>query len=443
MTSSTPPDSAEQVFGRESEYLINTYPRLPLVVDRGQGVYLWDTDGRRYLDLMSGLGVSALGHAHPRLVAALTSQASQVLHLSNLYSHRCQGELAEKLCHLSGMSAAFFSTGGAEAVEGALKLARSWAQQNFLQGQSQSKTGFVALEQSYHGRSFGALSVTGQPRYRESFGPALTGVRFARRNDVASLDAVMDESICAIIVEPIMGEGGVHDCSDGFLREARRLADQHHALLIFDEIQCGLGRTGSWFAFEKSGVRPDVLVIGKPLGGGLPLSAFLVAPGKNLRRTLTAGQHGSTLGGSPIACRLALEFLAIVEEEALLEQIRDTGVHLSKGLTRLLADSTVATQSRGTGLLQALELSMPVRPIVEQGLAKGLLLNSVQGNILRFLPPYLLEKSHVDEAMEQLDSLLAAVEPQTSAGEITAHVPCPPRDLPSNDALSSAPAIVS
>jgi predicted acetylornithine/succinylornithine family transaminase len=440
MTSSTPPESAEQVFGREAEYVLNTYPRLPLVISRGQGCYLWDTDGRRYLDLMSGLGVSALGHAHPRLVAALTSQASQLLHLSNLYSHRCQGELAEKLCQWSGMSAAFFSTGGAEAVEGALKLARSWAQQNF----SGAKSGFVALEQSYHGRSFGALSVTGQPRYRESFGPTLPGVRFARRNDVASLEAAMDDSICAIIIEPIMGEGGVHECSEGFLREARRLADQHHALLIFDEIQCGLGRTGQWFAFEKSGVRPDVLVIGKPLAGGLPLSAFLVAPGKNLRRTLTLGQHGSTLGGSPIACRLGLEFLAVVEEEGLLEQIRDTGQHLAKGLAGLLPESTLATQSRGTGLLQALEFSVPVRSIVEQGLSKGLLLNSVQGNILRFLPPYLLEKSHVDEAIEQLAELLAAAEPQPAVSSKSASpVVAASRDLAPAESASVMPSAIS
>jgi predicted acetylornithine/succinylornithine family transaminase len=440
MTSSTPPDSAEQVLGREAEYVLNTYPRLPLVISRGQGVYLWDTDGRRYLDLMSGLGVSALGHAHARLVSALTSQASQVLHLSNLYSHRYQGELAEKLCHLSGMSAAFFSTGGAEAVEGALKLARSWAQQNF----SAAKSGFVALEQSYHGRSFGALSVTGQPRYRESFGPVLPGVRFARRNDVASLEAAVDDSTCAIIIEPIMGEGGVHECSEGFLREARRLADQHHALLIFDEIQSGLGRTGQWFAFEKSGVRPDVLIIGKPLAGGLPLSAFLVAPGKNLRRTLTLGQHGSTLGGSPIACRLALEFLAIVEEDGLLAQVRDTGQHLSKGLAGLLPESTLATNSRGTGLLQALEFSVPVRSIVEQGLSKGLLLNSVQGSILRFLPPYLLEKSHVDEAIEQLSELLAAAEPQRAeSAKSTSAVVAASRDLGTTDAIASMPSAVS
>jgi predicted acetylornithine/succinylornithine family transaminase len=409
----SPQPSAEQILDREAESVLNTYPRLPVVIDHGKGVYLWDTEGHRYLDLMSGLGVSALGHAHPRLVAAMSTQAAQLIHLSNLYSNRWQGELAEKLCHLSGMRAAFFATGGAEAVESALKLARSWAIQNF----SSSKTGFVALEQSYHGRSFGALSVTGQPRYRERFGPTVPGVQFARFNDIASLAAVVNQNTCAIILEPLMGEGGVRECSQEFLEAARRLADQHHALLIFDEIQCGLGRTGTWFAAERSGVQPDIFLVGKPLAGGLPLSAMLVADGKDLPHTLLPGQHGSTLGGSPLACRMGLEFLAIVEDEGLLEQIQDTGSHLKRGLEMLVPEVPVASSSRGAGLLQALELSIPARPILEAGLGQGLLLNSVQGTILRFLPPYILLKSHVDETLEKLHSLLMAASPQPSATE--------------------------
>jgi acetylornithine/succinyldiaminopimelate/putrescine aminotransferase len=341
-------------------------------------------------------------------VAALSTQAAQVLHLSNLYTHRWQGELAEKLCHLSGMGAAFFATGGAEAVESALKLARSWAMQNF----SPSKIGFVALEQSYHGRSFGALSVTGQPRYRERFGPSLPAVQFARQNDAASLAAMVDDATCAIILEPLMGEGGVRECSTEFLQAARKLADKHNALLIFDEIQCGLGRTGKWFAAEPSGVQPDIILVGKPLGGGLPLSAMLVAGHKDLAHTLSPGQHGSTLGGSPLACRMALEFLSVVEEESLLAHIEETGLHLKRGLEMLVPESALATGTRGLGLLQALELNTPARPLMEAGLNHGLLLNSVQGSILRFLPPYILLKSHVDEALEKLHEILLAAEPQ-------------------------------
>jgi predicted acetylornithine/succinylornithine family transaminase len=414
MKHSSSPISAEQILGREAGSVLNTYPRLPIVIDHGQGVYLWDTEGRRYLDLMSGLGVSALGHAHPRLVAALSSQAAQVMHLSNLYSHRWQGELAEKLCHISGMGMAFFATGGAEAVESALKLARSWAMHNF----SQSKIGLVALEQSYHGRSFGALSVTGQPRYRERFGPSLPAVQFARLNDAASLIAAVNDNTCAIILEPLMGEGGVRECTTEFLQTARKLADKHNALLIFDEIQCGLGRTGKWFAAERSGVQADIILVGKPLGGGLPLSAMLVSADKDLPTTLTPGQHGSTLGGSPLACRMALEFLSIMEDENLLDHLQETGSHLQRGLERLVPQSSLATATRGRGLLQALELNTPARPLIEAGLEHGLLLNSVQGSILRFLPPWILLKSHVDETLEKLHEILQAAGPQQTAPAI-------------------------
>ena len=399
-------ETAEYILGRESEFVLPTYPRLPTVFRNGQGVTLWDTDGNRYLDLMSGLGVSALGHAHPRLIAAMTEQAGELIHISNLYSHRCQGELAEKLCQLSGMSAAFFSTGGAEAVESALKLARAWGRKNF----SAAKRNFVALERSYHGRSYGALSVTGQPRYREPFGSALEEVRFVPRNNIVALREAVDDSVCAILIEPVMGEGGVHECAPEFLAEARRLADEHNALLVFDEIQCGLGRTGRWFAFEHSGVKPDLLVIGKPLGGGLPLSAFLVAHGKGLRDTLGPGQHGSTLGGSPLACRMALEFLAIVEEDQLLTRVQRTGSHLRSLLLELADDFSIGVQARGCAAIQAIELTVHTRPIVEEGLGEGLLLNSVQGHVLRFLPPYIMEPSHIDELAPKLRRLLERAE---------------------------------
>jgi predicted acetylornithine/succinylornithine family transaminase len=429
MSLSSPPPSAEQILDREAEYVLNTYPRLPIVVDHGKGVYLWDANGRRYLDLMSGLGVTALGHAHPRMVQVMAQQAGQLIHLSNLYSNRWQGELAERLCDLSRMDGAFFATGGAEAVESALKLARAWAIQKF----ATTKTGFVALEQSYHGRSFGALSVTGQPRYRDKFGPAIPGVQFARQNDIASLASAVNDSTCAIILEPLMGEGGVRECSKEFLQAARQMADKYNALLIFDEIQCGLGRTGSWFAAEHSGVQPDILLIGKPLGGGLPLSAMLVTADKELTMTLLPGQHGSTLGGSPLACRMAIEFLAIVEEEGLLQQIQETGAQLSAGLARMASVAEVAVSTRGAGVLQALELSIPARPILEAGLDQGLLLNSVQGNILRFLPPYILGRQHVEETLDKLHGLLAAAAPAMeravhysgSTPEAVLHVPAP------------------
>src|SRR6201996_1885179 len=265
-------DAAQAILQRDSNHMLPVYARYPVVMDRGEGVYLWDTSGNRYLDLMAGLGVNALGHAHPRMVAAIADQAAKVIHLSPQYASRYPGELAERLCELSGMKGVFYSTGGSEAVEGALKLARTHARQNY----SQAKHGIVALKNSYHGRTYGSLSVTGQEKYRQDFGPGLPHVTFVERNSLEELRKAVTSETAAVLMEPLLGEGGVHVISAEFLAEARRLSDQHGALLILDEIQTGLGRTGEWFAYPRTGVKPDVLILGKPLGGGLPLSAILV-----------------------------------------------------------------------------------------------------------------------------------------------------------------------
>ena len=385
---------------RDAEVLLPVYARFPVVMERGEGVYLWDTSGNRYLDLMAGLGVNALGHAHPRLLAAMGEQAGKLIHLSPQFAHRAPGELAERLCALAGLRGAFFSTGGTEAVEGALKLAHTHALQHY----GPRKREIVALRQSYHGRSYGALSVTGQEKYRVDFGPGIPHVSFVPRNDLPALRAAVGAHTAAILLEPVLGEGGVHVITPEFLREARRLADEHGALLIFDEIQCGLGRTGDWFAFESSGVQPDMLLLGKPLGGGLPLSALLV--NDDLFHSFGIARHGSTLGGSPFLCQLGLAFLAAVEEEQLLLTVRDTGAYLMSGLQKLAAESERVVEARGRGLLLGLELHEPARPIAEQGLARGFLLNLVQGNVLRFLPSFLLERSHVDRVFELLADLL-------------------------------------
>jgi acetylornithine/N-succinyldiaminopimelate aminotransferase len=391
---------AQLTLNRDSETLLPVYNRYPVVMDHGKGVYLYDSSGNRYLDLMAGLGVNALGHAHPRMVAAMADQAGKLVHLSPHYANRYPGELAERLCDLAGMKGVFYSTGGSEAVEGALKLARTHARQGF----SHVKHGIVALKNSYHGRTYGSLSVTGQEKYRLDFGPGLPHVTFVDRNDLGQLRAVVSDSTAAILVEPLLGEGGVHEVDDGFLAESRVLADRHHALLIFDEIQSGLGRTGDWFAFTRSGVRPDVLILGKPLGGGVPLSALLV--NERLFDAFGLAKHGSTLGGSPFACRLGLEFLNIAEDEALLARVADTGSYLLSQLRQLAADSPIGVEARGRGLLLGLELSTPGRPIAEAALAQGLLLNVVQGNVLRFLPSFLLEREHVDVAIGIISRIL-------------------------------------
>ena len=391
---------AQRILDRDADHLLPVYARYPVVMDYGQGVYLHDTSGNRYLDLMAGLGVNALGHAHPRMVAAMAHQAGKLVHLSPQYASSAPGELAERLCALSGMKGVFYSTGGSEAVEGALKLARTHARQNF----AHPKHGIVALKNSYHGRTYGSLSVTGQEKYRLDFGPGLPHVTFVDRDNIEQLRAAVTDSTAAVLMEPLLGEGGVHEVSSGFLAEARRLADRHHALLIFDEIQTGLGRTGDWFAYSRSGVQPDALILGKPLGGGIPLSALLV--NHALFNSFGVAKHGSTLGGSPFACRLGLEFLQIVEDEALLARVADTGSYLLDNLRQLAAASPIAVEARGSGLLLGLELREPARPIAEAALAQGLLLNVVQGNVLRFLPSFLLEREHVDVAIHRLHGLL-------------------------------------
>ncbi len=392
---------AQQILRRDSEYLLPVYARFPVVMERGEGVYLWDSSGNRYLDMMAGLGVNALGHANPRITAVASSQAARLIHLSPQYCTRYAGELAERLCALSGMAGVFFSTGGAESVEGALKVARIYARQNY----SAEKHRVVSLLGSYHGRTYGSMSVTGQAKYRDDFEPGLPGADFVPREDIEALRAAVTDDTCAILLETVLGEGGIYEVSTGYLQEARRLANKHRALLILDEIQCGLGRTGKWFAFEHHGVQPDVLVIGKPLGGGLPLSALLVTA--DLFHALGLGKHGSTLGGSPLACRLGLEFLNVVEDENLLARVTDTGAYLRQRLDAFVASHDIAVEARGIGLIQGLELSIPGRALAEEALEQGVMLNFVQGNIMRFLPAFLLERSHVDAAMDVITPLLA------------------------------------
>jgi predicted acetylornithine/succinylornithine family transaminase len=404
---------ARSILERDEDHLLPVYARYPVVMERGEGVYLFDSSGNRYLDLMAGLGVNALGHAHPRMVAAMADQAAKLVHLSPQYANRYPGELGERLCAMSGMKGVFYSTGGSEAVEGALKLARTHARQNY----KQPKHGIVALRNSYHGRTYGSLSVTGQEKYRLDFGPGLPNVAFVERENIAQLRAAVTDATAAVLMEPLLGEGGVHVLSTEFLAEARRLSDQHGALLILDEIQTGLGRTGEWFAYTHNcanpdALRPDILILGKPLGGGLPLSAILV--NEKLFDAFGVAKHGSTLGGSPFACRLGLEFLKVVEEEGLLERVRDTGDYLLGGLRELASE--LGLEARGRGLLLGLELEQPGRPIAEQALAQGFLLNVVQGNVLRFLPPFLLERQHVDSVMELLRRLLT--KPPRSRAEI-------------------------
>jgi acetylornithine/N-succinyldiaminopimelate aminotransferase len=390
----------DEIIERERRFLLPTYNRYPIALERGKGVFVYDHEGKRYLDFVAGLGVNALGHAHPRVVKAIREQAARAIHFSNLYYNEFQGRLAEKLCQLSGLHRAFFSNSGTEAIEGSIKLAR-------LAGHragGEAKSQLVALEGSYHGRTFGAMSLTGQDKYRKGFEPLLEDVKFVPRDDLDALRAAVDDRTCAVVLEPIFGEGGIYECSTGFLQECRALADRHRAALIFDEIQCGLGRTGTIFAFQTFGVTPDIVAVAKPIAAGLPLGAFLAK--EEFASAISAGQHGTTFGGGPLACRVALEYLAIVEDEKLLENVSRVGGYLREQLKSLAEKHEAVQEVRGRGLIQGLQLAVPARPIVEQALAEGVLFNSTQDTVLRFLPPFLLEEKHVERGVRVLKKLL-------------------------------------
>lgn len=404
----------EQIAELEKRYLLGTYNRYPIVLTRGKGVFLYDIDDRRYLDFVSGLGVNALGHAHPRIVKTIREQAGKLIHVSNLYYHEYQGELAEKLCTLAGGSSggvsseggsgekfrAFFSNSGTEAIEGSIKLARLAGHRAGGEGKSR----LVALQGSYHGRTFGALSLTGQEKHRKGFEPMLEDVTFVAQNDVEGLRAAVNDNTCAIVLEPIFGEGGIYECSVEFLQECRALADRFKVALIFDEIQCGLGRTGTMFAFQSFGVTPDIVAIAKPIAAGLPLGAFIAK--EEFASAISPGQHGTTFGGGPLACRVALEFLAIVDEEKLLENVNRVGAYLQQELKAVAEKSAVAKEVRGRGFIQGINLEIPARPIVDEALAEGVLFNSTQDTVVRFLPPFLLEEKHVDKGIRVLKKLL-------------------------------------
>jgi len=395
------PAALENIVELERNYLLQTYNRYPVLLERGKGVFLFDAEGKRYLDFVSGLGVNALGHAHPRIVKTIREQAAKLIHVSNLYYHEYQGPLAEKLCKLSGLNRAFFSNSGTEAIEGSIKLARLAGHR--VGGEAKCK--LVGLEGSYHGRTFGALSLTGQEKHRKGFEPLLDDVTFVKQNDLESLRAAVNDNTCAIVLEPIFGEGGIHECSVEFLRECRALADRHRAALIFDEIQCGLGRTGTIFAFQSFGVTPDIVAIAKPIAAGLPLGAFIAK--EEFASAISAGQHGTTFGGGPLACRVALEFLAIIEEEKLLENVNKVGAYLQHELQALTEKrGSAAKEVRGRGFIQGIQLEIPARPIVDAALAEGVLFNSTQDTVVRFLPPFLLEEKHVDKGIRVLKKLL-------------------------------------
>ncbi len=397
----------------EAEVLLPTYDRQKVLFTRGQGVYLWDAKGKKYLDFLSGLGVNALGHGHPAIKKVLQRQAGRLIHVSNLFFHEFQSELAKQLIKVSGLEKVFFCNSGTEAWEGALKLARAFARVNNPNGHK-AKWRILALENSFHGRTFGSLATTGQAKYRHPFAPLLPGVSFVGFNDVEDLKRQFDGSVCAVCLETIQGEGGINPVSPEFLQTARELTQKSGALLILDEIQCGLGRTGKWFAYEHYGIKPDIVTVAKPIAAGLPLGAIITT--NRVASGMHPGLHGTTFGGGPLACAVAIEFLKQVQK--LLKHNQQLGAYFRKGLEKLKAKHDSVREIRGEGLMLGLEIAQPeiAKSAVQQLLDKGILINRTHETVLRFLPPYVIQKKHVDEVIGALDAALSSASGKSSKG---------------------------
>jgi predicted acetylornithine/succinylornithine family transaminase len=396
----------DEIAQLEKQFLIPTYDRLPILAVRGEGCYLYDDRGRKYLDFLGGLAVNDLGYAHPEVLAVLRDEAETLLHVSNLLYHPYQAPLAKKLASLAGLDRAFFANSGTEAIEGALKLVRAYARQH---QEPFHRDEILALENSFHGRTFGALSVTWPEKYRKPFEPLVPGFRFVRLNDAGHLRESFTPRVAALLLEVIQGEGGVVELSEEFLKTAEELCRTHHALLICDEIQCGLGRTGRFFAFTKFGLDPDIVVVAKPLAAGLPLAAILAR--EEVAQAFSPGMHGTTFGGGPLQCRLALKFLEILERPGFLEHVRDVGAYFRAQLEELRDEFAVIQEVSGDGLMLAAELRVPGRGVVRQALEAGAILNCTQEKVLRFLPPLIIERRHVDEFIKVLRPILAALTP--------------------------------
>jgi acetylornithine/N-succinyldiaminopimelate aminotransferase len=409
--------SLSSVMKSEEKLLLPTYDRHKILFEKGRGLYLWDSVGNRYLDFLSGIGVNALGHGHPRIQAALKKQAGKLIHVSNLFFHQYQAELAKRLTRISGLDRAFFCNSGTEAWEGALKLSRAYARTQNNNGHK-AKWRLLALEGSFHGRTFGSLATTGQKKYRQPFAPLMPGVGFVGFNDVDDLKRQFDGSVCAICLETVQGEGGIRPVSADFLRTARELTERTGALLILDEIQCGLGRTGKYFAYQHYGINPDVLTVAKPLAAGLPLGALLTT--NRAAAGFHPGIHGTTFGGGPLACAVAIEFLDVLS--GLLDHVSELGQYFHEQLDHLKTRQSSIREVRGMGLMLAMDLdsSALAKAVVSQLLREGILINRTHETVLRFLPPYIIQKKHVDQVVRALDLALSQNSKPTGRAKVVA-----------------------
>ncbi len=382
---------SKQAYIDEAEHaLLHTYNRFPIVLDHGEGVYLYDLDGKKYLDFAAGIAVFALGYHYPGYDEAVKNQVDKLIHTSNLFYSVPVAEAAEKLKKASGMDRVFFTNSGTEAIEGAIKSARKYA---WLKDGKHDHE-IIAMKHSFHGRSMGALSVTGNEHYQEPFKPMIGGVKFAEYNDLDSVRALVNEKTCAIILETLQGEGGVYVAEEAFIKGLRQLCDENDILLICDEIQCGMGRTGSMFCYQNYNIRPDIVTVAKALGCGVPIGAFLCT---EKAASLTPGDHGTTYGGNPLVCAAASKVLDIFEQDHIVEHVQEVGTYLYEELEKLTAETDKIVAHRGMGLIQGIELNEAPGTVIQKAQEKGLIVISAGNNVIRFVPPLIIQKEHVDK----------------------------------------------
>ena len=388
--------NTQNIISTAEQNLIHTYNRYQIVLDKGDGVRLFDTDGKEYLDFGAGIAVFALGYNNKEYNDALKAQIDKLIHTSNYFYNEPAADAASALTKASGMDRVFFTNSGTEAVEGAIKLAKKYA---FLKDGTTDHE-IIAMQHSFHGRSMGALAVTGNKHYQEAFGPMLPGIKFAKYNDLESVKALVNEKTCAVIFETVQGEGGVYPAEKEFIEGVRKLCDEKGILLILDEIQCGMGRTGSMFAYQQYGVKPDIVTVAKALGCGVPIGAFLAK--EEVAKALVPGDHGTTYGGNPFACAAAVKVFELFDSLKVLDNVKEVGAYLAEQLDKLAAECDIVKERRGVGLIQGIELTINPKDVIANALDNGLILFSAGTNVIRFVPPLVITKADVDEMIVKL-----------------------------------------
>ena len=392
----------EQIYAKDAQDYLPVFARYKIVLDHGDGVYVYDTQGNKYIDFLGGIAVNVLGHNHKELVKAVADQAGKMIHCSNLYYTQVQADAAEKLVKLSGLGKVFFGNSGAEANEGAIKIARKYAHSI-----DADKSQIISAIHSFHGRTIATLTATGQPKYHEGFGPLPAGFDYVPYNDIEALEKLMSDKTAAVMLEPIQGEGGVHVPDVAYMQKVRQLCDKYNAVLIFDEIQSGMGRSGKFFAYENFGIKPDVVTLAKGLAGGVPIGAFIATD--KVAAAFHAGDHGSTFGGNPLACAASNVVLDIVGQTNFLQHVVEMGDYMKSRLEAMQAKyPALIKEVRGMGLILGMELNKPGREIVNDCLGKGAIINCTAGNVLRFVPPLIVTKEHIDDVCDALEAVLPA-----------------------------------